>query len=127
MSLQRDMKYQAKATALAGIEMHTEEYSQCEAILLHMAEKSGTDAYTTVALSPLCGSRDGNKREQKRSRRRRAKQIRAEMKPSLQAVGLLPLGPIFWLLITSPTLWSFLFHWISTVLTDREEAKSDDG
>ncbi len=120
MSLYRDMKYQAKATALAGIEMQTEEYDQCEAILLYMAEKSGTDAYTTITLSPLCGRKDGNKKEQRRSRRRRAKQIRAELKPELQAVGLLPLGPIFWLLITSPTLWSFLFHWIFTILTDRE-------
>ena len=121
MSLQRDMKYQAKATSLAGIEMHSDSYAECQAILLYMAEKSGTDAYTTIALNPLCGRKDGNKKEQRRSRRRRAKQIRAELKPELQAVGLLPLGPIFWLLITSPTLWSFLFHWISTVLTDREE------
>jgi hypothetical protein len=121
MSPRRDHQYLAKATARAGIEMLTPEHDQCQAIMTYLASKSGTDAYTAIVLSPLCGRRDGGKKHQRRTRKRRAKEIRAELKPELQAVGLLPLGPIFWLLLTSPTLWSFLYQWISTILTDLEE------
>jgi len=121
MSLHRDMKYQAKATALADIEMDTDAYYQCTQILLYLAGKTGGDAYEVVATSSLCGSRDGDQKGQRRSRKRRARALRAELKTELQAVGLLPLGPIFWLLLTSPALWSFLFHWVSSVLADRED------
>jgi len=100
---------------------------ECVAITDYLAARGGGEAYQVVACSPLCDvfyigtpDRQMSDRERKRTRKRRARQIRAELKTELQAVGLLPVGPIIWLLITSPTVWAFLLRWITGVLRDQE-------
>jgi len=110
--------------AMSAAKVSPEDADDCTAIMQYLAAKTGADAYHVVTLSPLCGIKRNpsplSRQYYHKSRKRRAKQIRLELKTELQAVGLLPLGPVIWLFLTSPTLWAFLLEWVMGVLTDAE-------
>jgi hypothetical protein len=82
----------------------------------YFANKGGGVASSVVANSPMCGTKHGRK-----TRLKRAKQIRASHVAELQAVGLLPIGTLFWLWWSSPIGWRFLLNWIIEVLNETEE------
>jgi hypothetical protein len=121
MSVSRDMKLMNAAMVETGIRTESDNYDRCQHIIVHLADTMAGDAYEAVTVNPLCGPRHSIPKQQRKTRRKRAAAIRREMKPKLQAVGLLPAGSILWLLLTSPTVWSFLFNWIVEVLENREE------
>jgi hypothetical protein len=77
--------------------------------------KGGGVASSVVQNSPMCGTKHGRK-----SRLKRAKQIRASHVAELQAAGLLPIGTLFWLWWSSPIGWRFLLNWIMEILTETE-------
>jgi len=113
--------------AMTAAKVSPEDADDCTAMMQYLAAKTGADAYHVVTGSQLCDvfyvgnpNRRFGDRERNRTRKRRAKQIRLELKTELQAVGLLPLGPVIWLFLTSPTLWAFLLEWVMGVLTDAE-------
>ena len=123
MNVSRDMRLMSDAMKETGVSIHTKKYDECQAIILHLEQSSGAHAYSTVTVNPMCGhkKRGFAARQQRKTRNKRAAQIRREMKSELQAVGLFPAGGLLWYLITSPTVWRFLFNWIRGVLADREE------
>jgi hypothetical protein len=82
----------------------------------YFANKGGGVASSVVANSPMCGTKHGRK-----TRLKRAKQIRASHVAELQAVGLLPIGTLFWLWWSSPIGWRFLLNWILEILNETEE------
>ena len=86
------------------------------AIYDYFANKGGGVASSVVANSPMCGTKHGRK-----TRLKRAKQIRASHVKELQAVGLLPIGTLFWLWWSSPIGWRFLLNWILEVLNETED------
>jgi len=108
--------------AMTAAKVSPEDADDCTAMMQYLAARTGADAYHVVTGSQLCfcPMDEEGRRQQRRTRKRRAKQIRLELKTELQSVGLLPLGPVIWLFLTSPTLWAFLFQWIMGVLTDAE-------
>ena len=114
--------FRSFSDAMADANVPVKHIDQCANIITHLQQSTGTTAGAYITGNPLCGASKSHKPLQRRTRKRRAKQIRAELKPELQAVGLLPLGPIFWLLITSPSVWAFLWHWIMGVLAEAEES-----
>ena len=87
----------------------------------YFANKGGGVASSVVSNSPMCGTKHGRK-----TRLKRAKQIRASHVPELQAVGLLPIGTLFWLWWSSPIGWRFLLNWIMEILTETEEPAAAD-
>jgi hypothetical protein len=82
----------------------------------YFASKGGGVASSAIITSPMCGTKHGRK-----TRLKRAKQIRASHVAELQAVGLLPIGTLFWLWWSSPIGWRFLLNWIIEILNETEE------
>ena len=87
----------------------------------YFANKGGGIASSVVSNSPMCGTKHGRK-----TRLKRAKQIRASHVAELQAVGLLPIGTLFWLWWSSPIGWKFLLNWIIEILSDNETSGGRD-
>jgi len=121
MSARRDMALMNAAMKQTGVKLKSDDYAKCLAIIVHFEQSSGLHAYNAITVNPLCGPRHSSLKQQRKTRPRRAGQIRRQMKPGLQEVGLLPAGSILWLLLTSPTVWRFVLNWIKEVLADREE------
>ena len=87
----------------------------------YFSAKGGGVGSQAITSSPLCGGK-----HTKRTRSKRAKQIRASHVPELQAAGLLPLGSLFWLWWSSPIGWTFLLNWIMEILSDNETSGGRD-
>lgn len=92
------------------------EKSQCLKLVEYFEAQAGGDPVEAITSSPMAGKKHGTK-----SRLKRAKEIRRSHAKELQAVGLLPIGSLFWLWWSSPIGWRFLLNWILEILEEIEE------
>ena len=117
-----DIELRRVASAIAPLSgLSGSDKIQIHAIYDYFASKGGGVASSVVSNSPMCGTKHGRK-----TRLKRAKQIRASHVPELQAAGLMPIGTLFWLWWSSPIGWRFLLNWIMEILTETEEPAAAD-
>jgi hypothetical protein len=127
MNLTRDMRLTRAAMKGTGLVPNSAKYIRCLEVVAFLSRQTASGAaYDAVHCHNLCGVRANDAsqthRQQRATRRRRAKQIRRELWPQLQEAKLVPMGSIWLVLLTSPTVWTFLFNWVRGILADREGA-----
>ena len=117
MNLHTELKMIATAARSAGVDI---ESSTITKIIDHYSDADG-GGYPSGAIrrSQLCGAKLG-----KKTRNKRARQIRRQSITDLQAVGILPAGSFIWLILTQSGILGFLLEWIMEILTAAEETQS---
>lgn len=127
MTVNKDLRFEETARRAVGRHAPTPmESDRIDAVVSYLAETSGGFAYERVTRSeyfgtsaPMTGGRS-ERREARRTRKARAKAIRAELVPELQGAELMKAGPAWLLFLLDPQIWSFLISWITAILDSEE-------
>ena len=117
MNLHTELEMIVTAAAAAGVDV---ESPTIKKIIDHYADADGGGYPSgTIRRSKLCGAKLGRK-----TRNKRARQIRRQAVIDLQAAGILPTGSFLWLILTQSGILGFLLQWIMEILTQAEETQS---
>lgn len=130
MTVNKDLRFEETARRAVGQHAPTPiEDDRIDAVVAYLAETVGGFAYERVTRSeyfahvgasvPMTGGRS-ERREARRTRKARARAIRAELVPELQGVKLMKAGPAWLLWLLDPQIWSFLISWITAILDSEE-------
>lgn len=118
---QKDYRFETQARKLAGEHKPTDP-DRIDAVTFYLSKTTGGAAFERVTSSDYFeqGLSVRDKRKARKTRKQRAKAIRAELVPELQAAKLMNAGPVWLMWLLDPQIWVFLINWISTIL-DAEE------
>ena len=120
MTRERDEKYWAESVT----SLRPDRRLDCTELTQYFAAQTGGDAYGIVTQHALfagpCGNDAAKQREARRSRRKRAKQIRHDLAMDLHAAGVISYGA-WWLWMLDPQIWLWLINWILAILENEED------